>query len=309
MRLVPLVLAVLCAACVPAPSDSMPALSNVHVMGALSAPDLVEASGLVKSTLEPNVFWAQNDSGNDERLFAFDSTGHALGQVVVTGAKNRDWEAIALGPCASGSCLFIGDVGDNGAHHQSVRIWRIPEPHVADTISPPAEMIRVQYVDGPHDVEAMFVGNDSAVYLISKRPERSASGTSRPVRVYRVDGRAWQSREVTIAPLFDSLPIVPDARDSHTWVTDAAIWRSAPALLAVRTYRDVFVFTLGADNHATELQSTCALSAFANATGEGVTWLDDHRLMFDAEGAHSRLHSGECPPVVRARNDSSTRHE
>ena len=33
----------------------------------------------------------------------------------------------------------------------------------------------------------------------------------------------------------------------------------------------------------------------AFSLGEGVTWLDDGRLMFNAEGTGARLHMGRCP--------------
>ena len=90
-------------------------LRDLSQLGAFSNRGLVEASGLVRSEINAGVYWSQNDSGNDESLFAYDSTGASLGVTRVTDAFNRDWEAIALGPCAIGSCLYIGDVGDNGA--------------------------------------------------------------------------------------------------------------------------------------------------------------------------------------------------
>jgi hypothetical protein len=67
--------------------------------------------------------------------------------------------------------------------------------------------------------------------------------------------------------------------------------------LAVRTYRDVFIF--GVDSVTwlpTALRATCALSALRERnSGEAVTWLADGRLMFAAEGESSRVHTGRCP--------------
>src|SRR5262245_1082453 len=105
-----------------------PELRDVTVTGRLTDPELSEASGLVPSTSEPNGYWAQNDSGHEPQLFAFDSAGRALGTVRVQGARNRDWEATSSGPCDQGSCIYIGDIGDNGADRQHVRVFRIVMP-------------------------------------------------------------------------------------------------------------------------------------------------------------------------------------
>jgi hypothetical protein len=190
-------------------------------------------------------------------------------------------------------------VGDNGARHEEVRIWRVNEPRSADSVSGPSRRLTVRYSDGPHDVESMWVTPDTALYLLSKRPERRGDGSARPVRLYRVDPSAWRADAVAEATLVDSLPIVPEASDSRWWITDAAL---SPAdsvgrrRLAVRSYADVLVF--GVDTvtwRPTALIARCTLSALRNATGEGLTWLPDGRLMFDAEGAHATLHAGRCP--------------
>ena len=285
------------------PTDTLPSVSSLQTLGALTAPDLVEASGLARSTLEPDVFWAQNDSGNDERVFAFDSTGRALGAIRIDGAKNRDWEAIAIGPCSTGSCLFVGDVGDNGAHHKAVRIYRVPEPHATDSVSPSATTLTFRYPDGPHDVESMWVAPDSAIYLLTKRPEKRADGSLRPIRLYRLSASAFSAHDsadsVVVAQLVDSLPIVPSPRDSRGWITDAALSdadSTGHRRLAVRSYQDVSVFNVDPSTwRPTTLVARCSLIALRNATGEGLTWLPDQRLMFDAEGAQSALHAARCP--------------
>lgn len=280
--------------------DVVPALSDVVSRGRLTDPALSEASGLVPSPDHPNLFWAQNDSGHDAELFAFDSTGRALGTVRVQGARNRDWEALASGPCDHGVCLYIGDVGDNSAQRAQVRVWRLPAPNPADTLSAAAEQLTLRYADGPHDVESMWIAPDTAVYLLTKRPERDQSGAARPARIYRVAPSAWRSADTATAILFDSLPIVPKRGEGRSWITDAALSGSDSAgmvRLAVRSYNDVYI--LGIDTttwRPTGLIARCSLRGLKERnSGEGVAWLRDGRLMFDAEGAGSRLHTGRCP--------------
>lgn len=282
-----------------ADDQNEPALSQYARVGAFTEPALVEASGLVRSAREPNVFWAQNDSGNDERLFAFDSTGRALGQLRVAGSRNKDWEALALGACDTGTCLVVGDVGDNSARRETVRLWRISEPLSTDTLSPPAHELTLRYEDGPRDVEAMYIAPDSAVLLLTKRPERRRDGSDRPARLYRVPVVAWRSTQTAVARLIDSIDYVPRAADASGWITDAALSDPDSAgqrLLAVRTYREVLIYRTDSVSGVPRQQiARCALRQFKNRTGEGLTWLPDGRLMFDAEGAQAKLHVGRCP--------------
>jgi hypothetical protein len=161
-----------------------------------------------------------NDSGNDTVVYAVDSTGRDLGTFRLPGAVNRDWEAIALGPCPAGSCLLIGDIGDNLEQRQSVTLYRLPEPTVA--ADDPAgvrrtaavDSIRVRYPDGPHDVEGLYVDAKGDAYLVSK-------GRSRGIRLFRVGADAWSGAE-TVAAFVQSVPIVPDVAIGQ-WVTDAAL--------------------------------------------------------------------------------------
>ena len=65
-------------------------------------PQLPEGSGIAASQRSPGRFWTHNDSGAPV-LFALDPKGVVLGQVRVPGTKVEDWEAVAVGPCPSGS--------------------------------------------------------------------------------------------------------------------------------------------------------------------------------------------------------------
>ena len=284
--------------------STAPPLSDVVVIGQFSDRHLVEASGLLVSTHEPNVFWAQNDSGNDPQLFAVDSTGRALGTVRVAGATNRDWEAIAPGPCDTGACVYIGDVGDNQARRDDLRIWRVPEPRSTDSVTAPAVALAFRYADGPKDVEAMWITPDTTLYLLTKRGHADASGHPTAARLYRLLASAWRAESPVVATFVDSLPIIPDLRDGGTWITDAAL--SPPDAegtrqLAVRTYNDEFVFGVNATTWTpSDLIARCSLAALRERkSGEGVTWFRAGQLMFDAEGERALLHTGRCLPETK----------
>jgi hypothetical protein len=142
--------------------------SNCRISGGLiRLQDLPEASGIAASRRTPGVFWAHNDSG-DPVLFAIDQQGSVKGRVRVTGARVDDWEDIAVGPCPQGTCVYIADIGDNGARRKHVTLYRVPEPAPGDAATANAEAFNASYPDGPHDAESLFVTRDSGLFVITK---------------------------------------------------------------------------------------------------------------------------------------------
>ncbi len=289
---------------VPAASTGVStSLSEVSVLGEFTHRDLKESSSAVPSRRTPGVFWTHNDAGNDERLFAFDSTGRDLGTVRVRGSRNRDWEAMAIGPCDEGVCLYIGDVGDNLREQKSVTVFRLAEPSppgygraAGDTVN---AILRFQYPDGAHDVEAMWVAADTSLWLATKRRLRDASGRNRPSLVYRVPASAWRANIVAVAELVDSLPIVPTNNPS-SMVTDAAY--SAPFAvsdgeprLAVRTYDRLLVFTSTRAGRPGTLLAECSLEDLNEVQGEGIAWLPDGRVLLTSEKRGAPVHAARCP--------------
>src|SRR5688572_18323196 len=98
--------------------------------GVFQHPMLDESSGVAASRRQPGILWTLNDSGNDAWIFATDTLGRDHGAFRVIGAENRDWEAMALGPCGNRDCLYIADTGDNGRNLPTARIYRVPEPTI-----------------------------------------------------------------------------------------------------------------------------------------------------------------------------------
>lgn len=140
---------------------------------------LPEASGVATSQ-KPDVLWSHNDSG-EPVVVALGTDGAVRGRVWIAGAAVEDWEDIDVGPCPGGSCLYIGDIGDNNAKRGSVTVYRVTEPSPETERSPRAESMRLTYPDGPKDAEALIVLPNGSLLLVSKG-ERSA------VSVYRTPG-------------------------------------------------------------------------------------------------------------------------
>jgi len=286
-------------------STDLPPVSGIEPVGRLGDDAISESSGLTPSGTLPGLFWTLNDSGHEPRLFAIEPTGAVRGSLIIPGATNTDWEAMAQGPCPTGRCVYVGDVGDNMARRDRVIIWRVPEPDTPPPWSTPAEplvrALEVHYVDGPRDVEALYVAPDTSLWLITKRPAHRWLPSREPVRLYRVPGSAWTSSAQVTADRVGTLPIVPGQLSARDWVTDAAL--SAPHAdgtrqLAVLTYGSIHVFAADpVTGRPGQRLAHCALPIDEH-DAEAVAWLPDGRLLVTNEGTRSLLYAGRCgtPP-------------
>ena len=136
-----------------------------------------ELSGLAVSRSLAGRLWTHNDSGQPA-LFALNTEGAVTGRVQLTGVTFQDWEALATGPCPTGSCVYAGDIGDNAARRESVAVYRFPEPAASQTSVAVKEVYYGRYSDGAHDAEALLVTPDGAIYIVTK-------GETGPVALYR----------------------------------------------------------------------------------------------------------------------------
>lgn len=136
-----------------------------------------EASGLAVSRRVPGRLWIHNDSG-EPVLFALDEKGTVTGHLRISGAQVEDWEAVASARCEAGSCLYIGDIGDNDAKRDHVTVYRVPEPDASANISASAEAFHATYPDGPHDAETLLVAPDGRLHIVTK-------GNTSPIALYR----------------------------------------------------------------------------------------------------------------------------
>jgi hypothetical protein len=292
------------------PADSMgsqPGAINSFVIRGHA--ELVESSAAAMSTAQPGIWFTVNDSGHEPVLFAFDTTGAPRGRWLVVGARNSDWESVSYGLCglaeaaprdASDRCVYIGDTGDNEATARTRSIYRVREPSpradgdTRGTVS--ATRLTYRYSDGPHDVEAIYVAPDAAIYLITKRPIADAAGRARPALVYRLAADAWTARGVQQAQLVDSLPIIPGSAFAR-FVTDAALSPNAQHL-AVRTYTQVYVFATDPTTGRVQANATptvCNIAPLHEEQGEGIAWTaDSQRLLLTSEGRTTPFHLVTC---------------
>ena len=236
-------------------------------------PELPEGSGIAASRRLPGRFWAHNDSG-EASLIALDAKGTVLGQVRVAGAKVDDWEAIAVGPCAEGSCIYIGDIGDNNAKRSNITIYRIPEPETVSGSVESSQVIRARYPDGAHDAEALLITPKGDMLIVTK-------GDTGPIGLYRLPSSAQTGAVVTLEAI--GKPRQP-GKAGEDRITDAAIspngdWvalRTNTTLLLYRTEK----LMSGDWGEAGRI----SLKALGEPQGEGVAFGDDTAVFLAGEG-------------------------
>ena len=127
---------------------------------------VTESSGLAVSRTRRGVVYTHDDSGGAAMVYALRETGEVLGGHPLPRGWNNDWEALAAGPCphrlgaaTTGSCLYIGDLGDNRSQRPRVVVRVVVEPAEGDPVGTPLSLLetwRLTYPDGPQDAEAML---------------------------------------------------------------------------------------------------------------------------------------------------------
>jgi hypothetical protein len=262
-------------------------------------PRIVEASGIAHGLASPDVFYVENDSGDSNRFFAVDRrTGATAATVTVTGARNVDWEDIAVAPDAAGTpSVWLADIGDNDAVRRSVQVYRVAEPRI-DSASrgrsirvSVAQEWRLQYPGGPSDAEGLAVAPDGTAYIVTKS---IGSAT-----VYRLpadphDGRVQVLRRV------GGIGFHPTGTDNPLGVVGQMLATGATistdgSLFVVRTYADAWVWRLGAAGLASALRGKPAVVALARQRqGEGVAVVG-RRIVVDSEGAHTAVSAVPLP--------------
>jgi hypothetical protein len=233
--------------------------------------ELAETSGVAPSLLDENLFWTHSDDGGPATLWAVDGAGAVVGKVLLDDLRVFDAEDIESAPCAEGSCLYLGDIGDNYADRDTLFVHRLAEPDPrAGTVS--ARTLLVDLPDGPRDIEALFVLPEAGLFLVTK-------GSDEPVTVYRYPP---PFRFDTLVTVVEVQRLSETARVLPRQVTGASATPDGSTVV-VRTYETLLFFRW--DGAAlVPLPDTVNLRTLREAQGEGVGLGDDGLIVLTSEG-------------------------
>lgn len=248
--------------------------------GPVPLPDAVhEASGLALGRRDPGVLWTHGDNG-EPQVLAVSLDGTVRGTVRIAGASARDWEDIAAGPCPGGSCLYVGDIGDNDASRPRITVYRVPEPDPAAGTSAPAEALHATYPDGPQDAEALFVDGGGRIYVVSK-------GETGPVAVYRYP----DSPRAGAVSRLERVAALSDGRVGRSERITGADVSADGRWVALRTLREVSLHPFAALVSGAGGGSPAArfdVSSAGEAQGEGVALGPDGAVYLASEGGKKK---------------------
>jgi hypothetical protein len=249
--------------------------------GTVTNTDLTEASGLAVSRTTPGVLWSHNDSRDGPRLYAFRSDGTDLGVFDVPGGFAFDWEDMAAGPDANGqgNFLYMGDIGDNFDIREGVialhRVEDLDPASMTDRF-PHSDPIALEYPEGNHDAEALFIDPiDPSVYIITKSHDEAL--------VYRgsIEVNGARTRLELMATLFlgaevSGADISPDG-----------------SVIALRGYRTVWMWT------RSEGQTIAQALAAEPCEGQSPTETQGESIAFDTNYSYWTVSEGISPAVHR----------
>jgi hypothetical protein len=285
---------------------SAPALARTRVLFALSDARIVEASGLGVGVRSPGVLYLQNDSGDPARFFAVDATtGRTRTVCSVPGARNVDWEDLAVAPDVRGvSSVWLADIGDNDELRREVQVYRIDEPVLGPTSAPdlatgPAQVWRLRYPDGPHNAEAIAVDPvRQRMFIFTK----ALLGRS---QVFSVSTRAPGRGVRTLARVghldlsFTGTPGGPNPVGQVT-VTGASMSPDGSVLI-VRSYTDAYLWRLPGGDVATALAiAPVRFPLPPEPLGEGIA-LRGRQALIDSEGVGTSVYEVDLPALGAAR--------
>lgn len=232
-----------------------------EILGNLSGKQVTEASGIASSVPLAGHYWTHNDSGNDPEVFLLDNHASLVATVWLQNAKNRDWEDIAegIGPQAGKHYVYVGDIGDNHAIRDHIRIYRFPEPSKVTPgsyIKLKADELKLQYPDGARDAETLMLDPISKqLYIISKREKE--------VTLFKTKLLFNDGDKATLEPLIQ-LP--------YTWVVSGDISKDGHHIV-IKTLTKIYYWHRNKGESVEEAMKKPAkeLPYVVEKQGEGIT--------------------------------------
>ena len=261
---------------------------------------LGEISGIVRNPLD-SAFWVHNDSGDEPRLFALDSSGRVripdnlAGEyhaeqpqpgrqpwpgVQIGNATNRDWEDVT----SDGANLYIADLGNNNNARRNLGIYVVPWESLNGTaVASASRFIPVHYpeqtgfppLERHFDSESLFFA-DGSLYVITKHREPVPNQQMQAgANLYRLDSQSESAS--------NALTLI----DHHPDLTAATAAELSPdgQTLAVLSYTAIWLFKRPASGDAWLSAPSRRLSLNIDAArqAEAIAWLDEETLIVTNE--------------------------
>ncbi|KPW02496.1 hypothetical protein [Pseudoalteromonas sp. P1-11] len=240
-------------------------------------PKLKEISGIEFD--KKKCLWAINDGGDDPKLYRLGEDGAIEKEILVTNAKNIDWEDMTQNKFGH---FFLGDFGNNKNDRKWLTIYKIENPIDIKTETTEAEIIKFTYpeMDGTpitpnkrnFDLEA-FVEYKRHLYLFTKNRTEPFDGIT---NVYKVGDHAANFD----AQLIDSFKTCTTL-EKLCWITSAALSPDRTKLVLLDSTSIWLFENFKGDKFFSGDVSRIDLGIVTQK--EAITFYDDNTLIFTDE--------------------------
>lgn len=161
-------------------------------------PRLTAPSGMTTDT-DHNVYWATSSgAAATTAIYAVTPEGRTAGRVVMN-VPTTAVEAIAY----QGRQIFLGDIGDPTRARKQVAVIQATVTAVTDaTVS--YQVYGLTFPDGAHDAEAILVGKDSQIHIITRGDSPG---------IYQAPNRLETNRVNALTRVADAPADITDATD------------------------------------------------------------------------------------------------
>lgn len=239
---------------------------------------LYESSGIVVSN--ENRIWSHQDSGNENMLYCFDTTGSIIRTLVISNAQNIDWEDLAID---DQNRIYINDAGNNNNNRTDLVIYRIPDPETFTGSFVNAEIISFTFEDQTQfpppqsnlnfDIEGL-IWHDDSLFLFTKNRSVPQNGYCKMYKLPSEPG-------TYTAILLDSVYL--GNTNAMARVTAADILAETGELVLLTETR-IVSFTNYTGNRFFNGEMLEYVFTYAPGQNEGLAFITPNRLYMTQEG-------------------------
>lgn len=237
----------------------------------------LESSGIVAARAQEGVFYTHDDEDGAATLYVFELDGVYVGEQLIRGATNVDWEDIAGGPCPAGihadACNWIGDIGDNDEVRDDIVVYVVAQTE--SSAEDPLACV-FTYPEGKrYNAETLLVDPDGGIRIVTKESDKEA-------KVFRSESPACDGQAEVLeleAELELGSPITGGAMSEDG---SMVVLRSASAAWMWNSC----TLDWGDTPEDVDLGS--------QPQGEAITFADDGSLVTTSEGAPFRVWVTPC---------------
>jgi hypothetical protein len=266
--------------------------TQITVSGRLQDKQMDEISGIVASSVNKDVYYVHNDSGDSSRFFVISPEGK-LYNTINYNANVLDCEDIAVGPgpVKGKSYVYIGDIGDNYSSKKCITIYRMPDNAAllkSSTKKINAVALHLKYPDGPRDAETLMIDPlEKLFYVVSKRGDSVAVYTA-PLVYNNLNDTLVMTKRCKL--FFDGVK-------PFKWITSGDISKDGQKVL-VKSYEKVYYWQRH-DNEPiwqTMLKAPRQLHYETEKQGEAIGFTPDGKGYYTtSEGVFSPIYYYKTP--------------